>query len=211
MKISGIYKIQSISHPERCYIGSAVDYKSRWRIHIHDLKNNKHHSGKLQNHFNKYGESDLIFIMVEPCVPELLINREQYFIDTLNPFFNICKIAGSCLGVKRSQEYCENMSRARTGIPSSKKGKPANYSEDALKRMSRKGKLSPMKGKKASDEAIRKNREGHIGLPSNRLGAHLSEQTKQKLREFNLDNNIKPPSRKGAVPWNKGLKYKRVA
>jgi hypothetical protein len=35
---------------------------------------------------------------------ENLIKREQYYIDSINPFFNICMIAGSSLGRKKPLE-----------------------------------------------------------------------------------------------------------
>jgi hypothetical protein len=54
MNISGIYKIQSIINPERVYIGSAISIRNRWCTHKSELKGNKHHSPKLQNHYNKY-------------------------------------------------------------------------------------------------------------------------------------------------------------
>jgi len=110
MKISGIYKIQSQIKPDRVYIGSAIDIKDRWWNHIGKLKNNKHGNAKLQNHFNKYGENDLIFIIIEPCFSQFLIIREQFYINTTNPYFNICKIAGSCLGRKHSEESKIKMS-----------------------------------------------------------------------------------------------------
>jgi hypothetical protein len=36
-KISSIYQIQSKIKPERIYIGSAVNIKHRWGIHLSDL------------------------------------------------------------------------------------------------------------------------------------------------------------------------------
>ena len=57
-KISGIYKIQSLYHPERCYIGSAVNITRRWMEHLTALKADKHYSKKLQNHYNKYGKNE---------------------------------------------------------------------------------------------------------------------------------------------------------
>ena len=66
-KVSGIYKIQSIIKPERIYIGSAVNICDRWRCHLKDLKNGNHGNGKLQNHFNKYGEIDLQFSILLGC------------------------------------------------------------------------------------------------------------------------------------------------
>lgn len=115
MKISAIYKIQSKSQPDRFYIGSSVDVKDRWRCHLKELKKNKHHAPKLQRHFNKYQEEDLVFIIIEPCFPEFLTIREQYYIDTLKPYFNSLLTAGSCLGVKRSKETCERISNSKKG------------------------------------------------------------------------------------------------
>jgi group I intron endonuclease len=100
MKLSGIYKIQSTIHPERIYIGSAVNIENRWYEHLKKLRRNKHHSIKLQNHFNKYGENDLTFSIVLGCDKQCLIIHEQYFLDALDPFFNICKKADNTFGVK---------------------------------------------------------------------------------------------------------------
>lgn len=104
MKLSCIYKIQSIIKPERCYIGSAICSPKRWNLHLHKLRTNKHENSKLQNHYNKYGESDLQFSILVGCDKEDLIKQEQFFIDIYNPYFNICKKAGSSLGLIRSEE-----------------------------------------------------------------------------------------------------------
>lgn len=91
---SAIYKIQSIIKPERVYVGSAVQIKRRWEKHLCELRNKRHANNKLQNHFNKYGQKDLVFVIIEPCFPEFLFIREQYYIDTLNPYFNIVRKVG---------------------------------------------------------------------------------------------------------------------
>ena len=56
----------------------------------------------LQRHYNKYGISDLLFSIIEECPIDILIQREQYHLDNLKPLLNVCRIAGSCLGVKRN-------------------------------------------------------------------------------------------------------------
>jgi len=109
MKISGIYKIQSAIKPNRVYIGSAVNINHRWNCHLSDLRKNKHHSKKLQNHLNKYGESDLLFSILLGCPKEDLIKNEQYFLDSYKPYFNICQIASSQFGLKRSEETKNKM------------------------------------------------------------------------------------------------------
>jgi group I intron endonuclease len=102
-----IYIIKSII-TNRIYVGSAVNYNKRFKQHSYNLFNNKHCNLKIQNHFNKYGKEDLIYEVIEYVeLKENLINREQYYIDTLNPFFNICQKAGSTLGYKKPIEKIE--------------------------------------------------------------------------------------------------------
>jgi group I intron endonuclease len=120
MKISGIYKIQSIIKPERIYIGSAENINDRWACHLTGLKKHNHHSRKLQRHYDKYGLGDLQFSVLLGCDKDDLLKTEQYFIDSYNPYFNICKIAGSNIGVKRSEETKNKLRIAFAG----KKRKP---------------------------------------------------------------------------------------
>ena len=99
---SGIYIIQSISFPERQYVGSCIDFNLRWMVHRSNLHYQKHHNAKLQNHVNKYGILDLLFLIVEHCPREKLIYSEQFYINALKPYFNINQIAGSRLNSHHS-------------------------------------------------------------------------------------------------------------
>lgn len=160
MKESAIYKIKSIIKPECFYIGSAIWISRRWNSHLSYLRKNKHHSPKLQNHFNKYGESDLIFIIVEPCLPQFLLIREQYYLNILKPYFNINLFAeGSWLGHKHSDESKIKISKSKMGNIPWNKGKKI-YPLSKLT----KEKLSKIhKGKKLSEETKRKISEGGKG------------------------------------------------
>lgn len=89
MKISGIYRIESKFYPKRTYIGSSVDIHKRWHQHLNVLRANKHHSQKLQRHYNKYGESDLQFSILLGCDEEDLAKVEQFFLDAYPLYFNI--------------------------------------------------------------------------------------------------------------------------
>ena len=103
-----IYKISSLLYPERFYIGSAVNFQKRRTDHLSRLDKNVHPNKKLQNHYNKY--KDLIISIVEEIEDSnLLVEREQFYIDKENPHFNLCKIAWSQLGMKRSEETKEKM------------------------------------------------------------------------------------------------------
>ena len=100
---SGIYKITNIVN-NHCYIGSAINIEGRWRTHKSFLNKGKHHSIYLQRAWNKYGENNFEFSILEKCEDSLLIEREQFYFEEINPEYNICKIAGSCLGIKFSDE-----------------------------------------------------------------------------------------------------------
>ncbi len=95
----------------KSYIGSAINVQGRWRKHKSLLNRNIHINKKLQNSWNK-SENVFEFILLEKCDSLNLIEREQYYIDTLKPFFNIRKIASSNLGLKTSIETREKMSNS---------------------------------------------------------------------------------------------------
>lgn len=187
-KISGIYKIQSISHPERFYIGSGQDLEKRWQQHSTKL-NTRCHNPKLQNHYNKYGKDDLVFIIIEPCLPQFLVIREQYYIDVLNPFFNIRKIADSNLGISHpvSEETKKKISNSMKGIKRTKEH------QDKLN-LSAKGRPSKLKGRKAGPLSLQhciKIGESKRGN-KNMLGKHHSEESRKKISEARKNQIFSP-------------------
>jgi len=52
----------------------------------------------------KYGYSSFSLEILEYCTASKAIEREQYYLDTLKPSYNILKTAGSRLGLKHSSE-----------------------------------------------------------------------------------------------------------
>lgn len=187
MKISGIYKIQSKIKPERCYIGSGVNIYNRWKEHRSLLNLNKHHSKKLQNHYSKYGLTDLKFTILLGCEKESLITNEQFFIDSINPYFNISKTAGSTLGLrwKVSPERLIQIKAMNKGRVHSK--------EIRLKMsMAMKGRPSPMKGKKTPEEIKEKQRKSHKGCKGWNKGLKASPLTRLRLSESHLGKK-RPP------------------
>lgn len=99
----GIYKIINLTN-KKIYIGSAKKFSRREREHFNNLKLNKHCNKLLQNAYNKYGKDSFKFEKIAYCPDEYLIKLEQWFINNLNPDYNICRIAGNKLGVKMSEE-----------------------------------------------------------------------------------------------------------
>lgn len=153
-EMTGIYKISSKIKPERIYIGSAVNTKNRKSVHFSTLKDNSHYNQKLQRHVNKYRINDLKFEILEVVMfKEDLIMREQFYLDKLNPYFNICKVAGSCLGKKVTSKTKEKMRLNHKGM----KGK--KHSTDTKRKISQvtqKRERHPMLGKEHSEETKKK-------------------------------------------------------
>jgi len=87
----------------------------------------------------KNGYSKFNLEILEYCDQDL-IGREQYYIDTLNPKYNICKNAGSSLGRAHSEE---------TKAKIAAKGLGRKHTDQAR---------AKMKGRVASDETLAKMR-----------------------------------------------------
>jgi group I intron endonuclease len=85
LKSIGIYKIK-INDKE--YIGSSCNIGHRLKHHLWSLENLKHHNRTMQNLYNKYGKEEIYFTIVEECSDDILIEREAYYISTLNPYIN---------------------------------------------------------------------------------------------------------------------------
>ena len=80
--ISGVYLIKNLAN-NNVYVGSSIDIYGRWRQHIWDLYNNRHHNLHLQNAWNIYKADNFDFIIVENVTGsrDYLFEREQYWVD----------------------------------------------------------------------------------------------------------------------------------
>jgi group I intron endonuclease len=192
---SGIYAIKNTIN-NKVYIGSAVNIDKRWVIHKIRLRQGKHHSEHLQHAWNKDGEQNFKFEVLEKVQSPLhLISYEQVYLDYYKSYerecgYNICKFAGSSLGIKHTEEAKQKMSEAKTGRVTWNKGKKGTYSNGECSGETRKKISEAKKGRKHSEETKRKMSEA----AKRRI---TTEETKQKLSEAN----------KGRVPWNKGRKH----
>ena len=84
LKISGIYCIINIRNSKR-YIGSSKNIRQRLWSHRAELRHNKHENTHLQSAWNKYGEQNFDYYILENCEEDLLLEREQWYIDTIKP------------------------------------------------------------------------------------------------------------------------------
>lgn len=164
----GVYRITNLLNG-KSYVGSSVDVKYRISRHRHELRKGIHINKHLQSAWNKYGESCFEFCILLYCEPnELLIHEQQQMTkyQVIEYGYNICKTAGNCLGIIRSEETREKMKGNTNG-----KGRKGHiHSKEAKVKMSNAkiGKPSGMKGKKHSVESREKMAAAKRGKPSNR-------------------------------------------
>jgi hypothetical protein len=125
----GIYKIVHTKKPNVFYIGSASRQKStkdcekgfyrRFLEHLYNLEHGKHTSRYLQNVVNKYGLDGIRFEIIEVINSNdrtYILEREQFYLDSLKPEYNSSSIA-RCPTIVYTEERKEAVRQKRKGIP----------------------------------------------------------------------------------------------
>lgn len=186
----GIYQIRNISNG-KIYVGSAASgVKRRWRLHKRMLISNIHHSPHLQRSWNKYGESCFSFEILELCSPEKCLEREQHYLDTLHPEYNIDTVAGSPQGRKYSDEYKNEIRIRNTGKGNPFFGKKHTEETKRLISQHRKGKLkgimvgekNPMYKKTHTNEQRKKMSEASLAFWESEEGKLEKKKHADRLR-----------------------------
>ena len=170
MSKSGIYKIKNRLN-DKIYIGSTKNAQRRWNQHKSELQNSKHNNPHLQNAFDKYGVSNFKFSIVEKIKDvENLIDREQHYMDKLDPEYNIIPRANRH---KFAEETKQKMSEAHKG---------REFSEEHKRNLSEAG-----KGREYSNETRQKMSKALSGENHPRYGkvgekCPISKLTKKKVK-----------------------------
>ena len=97
---SGVYVITN-QWKLRYYVGSAKEFKSRYKRHLASLRKGTHHNKFLQNDFNRCGEAAFVFEVLEvvPGEQSERLAAEQRYLDSLHD----------------SQEDCYNFDKKSEG------------------------------------------------------------------------------------------------
>jgi group I intron endonuclease len=124
--ISCVYKITVKNY---IYIGSAKIFSKRKYEHLRNLKKQIHSNQILQNIFNKYGESELVFSIIEEVDIEKLIEVEQKYINFYQnnqelKLVNILLVAGSTTGYICTEETKEKKRLSMLGKNKGNKRSP---------------------------------------------------------------------------------------
>lgn len=155
MQYCGIYKITNILD-NKVYIGSSNNILNRFAGHKMKLRKNCHENNYLQNSWNKYGEENFKFDIIEECLKNLLEQREQYWVnfyqsDKRDFGYNLRIVVGSNIGHVVSKEqrkitsdFMKTIFRTeewRTRIGEAHKGKKLSEKHIELLRKSREKRL----------------------------------------------------------------------
>lgn len=159
----------------RAYVGSSVDAEKRLYNHRWHLLRGRHPNQKLQRAWDKYGNQAFLFEVMEPCLPDQLLVREQVWIDYLDLVkqgYNIAPVAGNTLGRPTSRKI-----RALIGAKSKARTQGADHplfgthhSAETIAKIS-----AANTGRTASETTRRKMSEARRGKPASiKMRQHLT-------------------------------------
>lgn len=90
------------------YVGSSVSLSVRMYTY-YSLRSLAKSNRPIDRALLKYGFSKFSLYILEYCTPENVIDREQYYLDTIKPAYNIVEKAGSTLGYKHTEDALAKM------------------------------------------------------------------------------------------------------
>lgn len=95
-----------------CYVGSSINLYNRLRQHKNSLYKSCHENQILNRSVSKYGIDNFSFKILKYIFiidKEILSKKEQYYIDILNPKYNILKDAYRNSSYKHTKEAKEKI------------------------------------------------------------------------------------------------------
>lgn len=172
MKISGIYKIINKTN-NHYYVGSSTDIlKKRWSQHKKDLQNGKHYNKHLQKAWDKYGEKNFDWIVVEKVNPKNLLIIEQTYLNTAKSEKEKCYNQSFVAGrIEMTDDLKKRLSQSHTGKIHTEETKQKISKHNAKTML---GKHHPREIKERISKKMR-------GIKNPFFGKHHTDEVKKKL------------------------------
>lgn len=191
--LCGIYKIENkVNH--KIYIGQSVDIYTRWYNHKHALRNGVHYNLHLQDSWNKYGEDNFDFSIIEKCNYEDLNRLEIKYIafyQSYNSLFGYNLTLGG-EGVIPNEETRRKLSEVHSGENNSMFGKQHTAETKEKISILLSGENNPMFGKRGElnpnyGRSLTDSHKEKISFANK--GRRLSEDTKIKQSSVKSGKN----------------------
>ena len=228
----GIYKIENLIN-KKVYIGQSINIECRWNSHKNDLIRGNHINKYLQNAWNKYGNDNFKFEIIEECLEEELNQKEIYWINYYGGCnsvqnYNLAsggncggspsietreKLSISNRGQKRSIEFCKHLSEINLG---------KHLTEETKIKigLARLGRIPWNKGKNITEEHKQRisisnsgrvrSKEANEKTSKTMKGVLKSEETKQKMKKpksIEAVENMRK-AQTGKIAINNGIQNK---
>jgi group I intron endonuclease len=189
IKRSGVYQIVNETNG-KSYVGSSKDITNRWKKWKFVFKSEIKYVSLLKKAVQKYGIEHFTFIIIEECesTKELLEARENYYIETLRPEYNILQKAYTSLGFKHSEKTLQKLREIHS-----------NIDPDHQQKMTEAARIANI-GKPRSEQTKQKISEGNIGKDMSMLrGIPRTDDVRLKVSEGIRNSEVFQQSVKARV------------
>lgn len=178
-----LYEIRNKINNKR-YIGRTNNIKARWNRHRNELRNNKHHCIYLQRAWNKYGEENFEFSIIDTRETlEEIQELESSYINVLDntKLYNVSKMSSGGDLISYHPNRNEIVERITEGV----RNRWENITEEEYGEYCNK----------------------YIGEnnPNYKHGYYSQEEKRKRSEEWN--NKTYEEKYCGRIPWNKGMKF----
>jgi len=164
----GIYGIRNLING-KIYVGkTGMNFGDRWDSHRSLLNNGKHDNPHLQRAWDKYGQDNFEFIVIEDCSIDELSDREKYYIK-------LYKDMGLAYNIHDGGDEGYNLGK--------------HLSDETKRKIGEKNRINGI-GRKASDETKEKMSKSHTGMKY----AAMSEEGRKNIQQAQqkyFENNPK--------------------
>lgn len=195
---SGIYCWTNTSNGKR-YVGSSRNLARRFTDYFNiNFISNERYTRSIHKALLKYGYANFAVEILEYSELDMLISREQHYLDLLEPEYNMLKIAGSRLGSKHSEEtiaklkavlkdrvftpeHLEKLSASKVGNKNGVGGKGRKRADGAGSPSVQIEVLELETGIKTIYPSISEAGQA-LGVPSGSIRMHLSRNSKKPYK-----------------------------